>query len=285
METLVQRIRLAMNLTLVASLLLFWGLSSGRPDDVLGLGMEILDRTRSLEYLTTGRIPNKSTVPDTFAEIYELEDSDVSVSRETLLRWTPVKDLLRMRYHLHPSLMQDLLERGEPSRAVSEAIEDFKRLELAHERLRQIYGRSRLDADATLGQLIDYTQTGVRIPIINEQVHMESAFRLFAIGATGVLLYLLSCLKALGYMAKSEGGGKGRDWVFFHPGWLGLFIGSVWVLAPAGVAFLSLWVKVGEPFPAIAWMLTLALLGGAIIWRSFRIRQFVLRRADLSSEQ
>jgi hypothetical protein len=118
---------------------------------------------------------------------------------------------------------------------------------------------------------------GVQLPYIDERLSGELAVVLISLGLAGPFLYLLSLFRAMrteiAYMEEVEG----NDWLFFHPGRLGVGLGAAWLAGPS----LSIWARCylqPHGFKQIALATSLSVLAAFTLERAIRTRRSYLHR-------
>ena len=257
MENLINRARASMNLILVATLLLSWGVFRESPD-VISLGLNI--HSLVSESVKPMRTPAMSAFLDDIAV-----SQSKGLTKEQAVAIVQVANLLSFREANFATLF--LFKSPEPSRRSGqldlanrltrdfEKIENFKeikprfkpyarlmlsakaeRLENYLSELERLFQEAKISEAGSLKDLEEKVSLRIKLPLIGESIAAGFAITLISLGLLGPYLYLLSTSAAIRGEIAFLTERKGLDWVFFHPGTLGVSIGVLWVSGPGIVA-------------------------------------------------
>ena len=319
MEAIVQRIRVAMNLILITSLVLLLGLSAKRAD-ITKLATRIV--------MNSGSLLKSQVFQDALQELAEPErqeiitklkgianygesgDSEPPAITPLAIRLTRVEGITELRPDIDISvyqyLMAQAIEALSPAQFDTEmaqimanfekvkitgALGDLASLETNLSELQNIYEGSGLGSNATVRDLIRKRKEmeSVHVPVINVKLGIVKALRLFELGAFILMVYLSSCITTLQSIVKSrkpEEIDKGIDWLFLHrPGLLGPILGSLWLLAPCTVAAVAKKTGVGNASEAIFWAILFAASAITLIVLSAIVRQAALRQKNVGENE
>jgi len=153
-----------------------------------------------------------------------------------------VAELLKLEGNLTDVHLYNLSESIQDHPDAYVLITAFRDLQSSLPRLREIYYASNLDSRAAFAQLMETSRGRVALPVVGEIAYVERAVPVITGATILILLYLVSLAKALRWSLERHFDENAMDWIFFHPGWLGAFLGVCWLLLPAATIAVSAWI-------------------------------------------
>lgn len=307
MARLVDRARAAMNLVIVTSLLVLWAVSQ-ESINVINIGMSIHSTAERISfdsdesYKHEGIISFRRSVDDLLKSVREnsgdnLREKIGNVSASTILAARPpsTNNILPASLVLRAIasgalvLMEDELASRKGQGDVEDVVNDnsvsinafiwFGSEALANEvdHLDRLMSDAELSEQLTLQEVQNRLSKKITIPFIEQELPIVGAIPLIAAALLVPLLYLLSLCGAMKLAAERVDNHDGIDWVFFHPGILGLVVGIAWLAAPGLVVLFGTVyfqsVQMGIGIPLVVGLVIIATL---IVIRAVRARRVFL---------
>jgi hypothetical protein len=144
-----------------------------------------------------------------------------------------------------------------------------------------------LHPDSTLHDLDQAILAGnpdalVKLPIVERTVPAASAL-VWILVLIPVYLYLLSLLSAMKARFTHSGDDRLIEWVFFHPGCLGVLLGTAWLALPGAVVLLAIVRGLVRWWVALPVLMVLWLLAAWVTARAWRVRMLIYETLKLDA--
>lgn len=224
-----------MQAVLIATLLLILPLSSERHDVIrmATYSADTIVRLRACWIALYGKFPVEAMHRELHHYSLGLHSEDSPTSQEersVLVSDWPVREVLNFRRFLSFREVENL---GEVGCTVEDDSISALRNSLAI--LDKLYRETQLGPEATFGDLAEGSRGRVYIPVIGQAVYVEEATRILGVAIVVLLIYLVSLLRALKAATVRKFQENAMDWIFLHPGILGVLIGAIWLFLPTAI--------------------------------------------------
>lgn len=251
LERIASRGRSAMNFLLLTALLVSWIASRKTPDVLSSAKVIALTVPWSSE-----STPKELSIPDGVKQYVQCQPEDYTVDRTPHLLNVRVLDFLKPLPKVEDRLA-DLGYIGSEPRDENDCDcdcdpncgrSDFDVLLDAKadiHRLDSAYRDSGLKETATLRDLIAHLKRNarLRLPLIGQTTSPAVGVGAIVSAQALILLYITSVARAGMSALRRELREGAEDWVFLHPGLLGIILGILWLITPVlamtGVLFLG----------------------------------------------
>lgn len=249
MEKLVQRVRSAMNLLLIWALVLFW-VATIEPVDIHRLCLNLQSNWIDLSSaaINGGKVAEPSLARSTGPPLSAGQAALLQRFRSQCNCLSTIK-YASMSSFLHREATEPAIEyaaacrralqtaqQGAQDKHPGLSSEQTSKLIVTIERqlaeLDWHIERLDLGPTATLMDVAREARPRITIPGSGLTIPMAGGVALSIVGFTCVYFYLVSLLRALRDALDDEDISTARDWLFFHPGWLGPLLGLVWLSLP-----------------------------------------------------
>ncbi len=293
MEQMTARARAVMNLMLLATIILAWTGFHKRPN-VLQLGLNIFQLAQNATKLQK---PEKFDEFISQVRMYRLQGSDdaqaigsVKVSTILSLADLDMKSLFPRTKTLSKKI-ESTVEAKMPQ--VFEALgldlsatavrqysitysPEAQRFQRYLDQLDRFFADSKATEKASMKELHDKVIPKIEIPFLKQKVPIEIATTLLSLGLLPVFLYFISICRAMKVESQLTQERKGTDWIFFHPGRLGVCLAILWLSGPS-LMVLAGWISIGFPKNlSPAFVLLLASLAAFSVWAALSARRSFL---------
>lgn len=246
MNKLVNRARAAMNFLIIVSLFLLFGLMNGEPN---------IYRTVEKIYELAQKVPDEARSNNLKKFLsYKTNRFWSNVRSEEVLLNMPLKNILILEnndgYKITPFEVQKIIavqaQQDETEAILALADKLYRVFEEAEEWdnslafLKSHFEASKLSDYARVKDLVAKYSASMKLPLIGEAVEINKVLPFIAIFILTPLFYLLSTIKGIKEETKYMKDRKGTDWIFFHPGRLGVLLGSIWLFVPTAVVIVGM---------------------------------------------
>jgi hypothetical protein len=271
MESVVSSVRAAMYAILVATLLVCWGIVQ-TPPSAVDIGLDVYKLLKAESERGLQRLPARANNLIKDMEVSRVRgDSDrkaigsvlvpdiLSCSDFGLLsfeKFTPEETKLAQQFLLDLAT-KDASEFEQEKEPYLRLIRS-SRLRQYHDELAHLFTGAGGDEGVTLEELDKRLALRIKLPFVEERVERPIALILLSVGMIGLFLYCLSTIGAIEVESQFATDRKGADWLFFHPGRLGIALGSAWLISPC-VALFCTWIRSGI---GDTWLLIVSLILG-----------------------
>ena len=142
--------------------------------------------------------------------------------------------------------------------------------------IQELYQESLLPQNTTFDQLSNDVQERVTVPIIGQKVYVEDAILIISIALIVVFLHLISLVKALLAVLMRRMDISSFEFIWIHPGILGVGIGIMWLMLPSVIIGLSIVRDIISIYMGICIVALLSTLGIIAIFNLLAVRKKVL---------
>ncbi len=275
MEAIVKRVRFAMQAILIATLLLILPVSSEQPD-ILSLATRSADTIALLRpcwMAVSGKFPNDSKNEE-FHQYWlgiVSEDSPTSPDdRSAIVSNWQVQDIIVFRSYLSLRATENFADVE-----CSVGSDDLNELSESLSLLDKLYREARLGSQATFAELAEASRARVQIPVIGEAVYTEKAAKVLGTAILVLLVYLVSLLSALMASIDRSFEENAMDWIFFHPGFLGVTLGLIWLCLPSVIMLIAIIRQTVSLLFGTALVIGQVTSAGWAIYKSMMVRKAV----------
>jgi hypothetical protein len=241
MDSIAKNVRFDMHLILIASVLVAFPLLHSAPD-IVGSGVTIANQIVSLSHSWRGDLFEVFD-PETRLQLQQYhrgvhsEDAPLTPEGQRLsVGAMRVDHLLKLRSLLTPRALsqQDVVIPTE-----GEYLVDLEILRGFLSQINEVYQETIFPESATFDQLAEAVRGRVTVPVVGRIAYVEDAVPIIAVALGVVFLHLISLIKALKAAVERGAEAGGFELVWFHPGWLGVTLGVLWLEAPSMVVGFS----------------------------------------------
>jgi hypothetical protein len=289
MKEILKRIHGVMRLLLVASVVLIYPIAQS-PPDVIEAGRETLDVLGCIkDYWTSLReeLRGSPEVQHYFRGLRSEDSPTYPQERRVIISRIRVSTITNLEARLSYRDLEEPREKFggvhyDDEYAHKDLESWIQTLKKNIPTLRKVHMESGLGENATFEALAEAVRHKAKLPVVGEYLYIEVAVKVVAIAVVVLLLYLSSLLTALQVTMRSEDHAP-VDWVFVHPGILGLVLGVLWLNLPALIVLYATVVGVISLGLGIVLTILLAVGGIAVTYLSLRIRRGAQAKKRASS--
>jgi hypothetical protein len=241
MDSIVKNIQFNMRLILIGCLLIAFPLFY-TPPDIIGIGVATLNQVVRLSHHWRGDLFDVfdreiSQQLEQYHRGLHSEDAPLTLeSQRFLVSEMRVDQIVKLRSFITPRelSLQDIVIPSDREYPVNI---DVLRRSLSQ--INDVYQETLYPQSATFLQLSESIRGRVTVPVIGRTVYIEDALLIIAAALIFVFLYLISLVGALMAAVKREEESDAMEFIWFHPGWLGITLGILWLAAPAIIFIFS----------------------------------------------